>query len=95
MEEECEKLGKIAEERGKLKAMVEASVARERNLEGIKEALEKRLYSVEARENVAHEERVRLEKERAVQFQKEKDSLNSEISSLQANWIWISGTGIL
>jgi predicted RNase H-like nuclease (RuvC/YqgF family) len=85
MEEECEKLSKIAEERGKLKAMVEASVARERNLEGIKEVLEKRLYSAEARENVAHEGRVRREKEAVIQFHKEKDSLNSEISSLQAN----------
>ena len=84
MEEECEKLAKIAEERGKLKAMVEASVARERTLEAVKEGLEKRMYTAEVRENVAQEEHVRREKEMTVQFEKEKDVLRHEISSLQA-----------
>ena len=84
MEEESEKLGKIAEERSKLKAMVEASVARERSLESVKEGLEKRVYTAEARENVARENRVRCDKERSTQFEKEKDMLNAEISSLQA-----------
>ena len=84
MEDECEKLSKIAEERGKLKAMVEASVARERTLEAVKEGLEKRVYTAEARENVAQEECVRREKEKAVQFEKEKDVLRHEITSLQA-----------
>ena len=85
MEEECEKLGKIAEERGRLKAMVEASVARERSLEAIKEKLEKRVYAAEAREGVAQEDRARREKERSVQFEREKDQLKAEISSLQVN----------
>ena len=84
MEEECEKLAKIAEERGKLKAMVEASVARERTLEVVKEGLEKRVYIAEARESVAQEEHVRREKEKAVEYEKEKDVLRYEISSLQA-----------
>jgi hypothetical protein len=84
MEEECDKLGKIAEERGKLKAMVEASVSRERHLEGVKEALEKRAYTAEAQVKVAHEERVRFEREWSARSHKEREVFAQEISSLRA-----------
>lgn len=84
MEEECERLTKIAEERGRLKAIVEASVAREQSLQTAKEVLERRVYTAEARWNASQEERTRLEKERSIQFGKEKESLNGEILSLRA-----------
>jgi len=80
MEEECDKLSKIAEERGKLKAMVEATVVRERSLEIAKEALERRVYTAK----VASEGRVRLEKDMTAQFDRERHALNKEIVSLKA-----------
>jgi chromosome segregation ATPase len=84
MEEECERLGLIAEERGKLKVMIEASVARERTLEGAKEKLEKRVHVAEARVNVLLEEQTRRERETAVHIEKEKEEMKEEIEALKA-----------
>lgn len=84
MEEECERLGLIAEERGKLKAMIEASVARERTLEGAKEKLEKRVHVAEARVNVILEEQTRREQGTAVHIEKEKEEMKEELASLKA-----------
>jgi structural maintenance of chromosome 4 len=83
MEEECDKLGKIAEERGKLKAMVEASVSRERHLEIVREKLEKRVYAAEAQVKVAQEERARFEKEESTRSHRDREMLNQEIASLR------------
>ena len=83
LEEECEKLAKTAEERAKYKAMVEASVARERSLEGVHAALEKRVLNAEARATVAQEERSRFEKESRSLFEREKEALKEEISASQ------------
>ena len=83
LEEECDKLAKTAEERGKYKAMVETSVAREKSLEGVHAALEKRVLNAEARATVAQEERNRFEKERLGLFEREKESLKGEISTLR------------
>ena len=82
LEEECDKLARTAEERAKYKAMVDASMAREKSLEGVVAALEKRVLTAEARVTVAQEERSRFEKQSRSLFEKEKDSLKGEISSL-------------
>jgi chromosome segregation ATPase len=84
MEEECDKLSKIAEERGKLKAMIEASVGRERNLESAKEALERRVYIAEAQVKVVSEERNRLENDRAAQLENDRRARGADIASLNA-----------
>jgi len=83
MEEECDKLGKIAEERGKLKAMVEAAVSRERVLETAKETLERRVYAAEAKVNVMEQERAKSQNEKI--SRSEKESWNAEINTLRKN----------
>ena len=83
MEEECDKLGKIAEERGKLKAMVEAAVSRERVLEAAKETLERRVYEAEAKVNVMEQERAKSQNEKI--SRSEKESWNAEINTLRKN----------
>src|SRR5271170_2164823 len=63
--------------------MVETSGAREKSLEGVHAALEKRVLNAEARATVAQEERSRFEKESRSLFEREKESLKGEMSALQ------------
>ena len=84
LEEECDKLAKTSEERAKYKAMVEASAAREKSLEGVHAALEKRVLTAEARATIAQEERSRFEKQSLCLFERDKEFLNGEISTLRS-----------
>jgi len=83
MDEECEKLSLMAEERGKLKAMVEAAVGRERSLESIKEKLESRVHLAEARAIVVLEEQSRREQAFEIRLEKEKEELKGEVQLLR------------